>query len=123
MMPKVVHFEINVDTTEKAAEFYKNVFGWKFDRWEGNPDYWMVSAGEEGEPGIDGAIQKRDEPGATAYIIIGVSSIDEYMKKVEENGGKIVAPKMPIPGIGYAAYFTDLDGNKIGLFQSDKEAK
>jgi catechol 2,3-dioxygenase-like lactoylglutathione lyase family enzyme len=84
-MPKVVHFEINVDATEKAAEFYEKVFGWKLNRWEGNPDYFMVSAGEEGEPGIDGAIQKRDEPGAGAYIIRRIYEKDRRERRKGHN--------------------------------------
>ncbi|MGZ7136310.1 MAG: VOC family protein, partial [Methanobacterium sp.] len=38
-MPRVVHFEIPADDPERAIEFYKNVFGWKIDKWEGPFDY------------------------------------------------------------------------------------
>jgi predicted enzyme related to lactoylglutathione lyase len=122
-MAKVVHFEINSDEPEKAIRFYKEVFGWKMDQYGDEASYWMVNAGKEDEPGIDGGIMKRENPAATTHIVIGVPSIDEYIKKVEEHGGKMVAPKMPIPGYGWAAYFTDLDGNTIGLFQDDVNAK
>jgi len=32
---------------------------------------------------------------------IDVSSVDEFSKKITMEGGKIVRPKMAIPGIGY----------------------
>lgn len=122
-MAKVVHFEINSDDPEKAIKFYKDVFGWNMAQYGGEVDYWMANTGEETEQGIDGGIQKRREPGAGTYIVINVPSVDEYSKKIEEHGGKVVMPKMPIPGYGWAAYFTDLDGNKLGIFQEDKDAK
>jgi predicted enzyme related to lactoylglutathione lyase len=34
-MPRVVYFEIPADDPERAAKFYKEVFGWKIDKWEG----------------------------------------------------------------------------------------
>lgn len=122
-MPKIVHFEINSDEPEKAVKFYEEVFGWKIKKFEGADDYWMATTGHENEPGIDGGIQKKKDPGATTYIVINVPSVDDYLKKIEENGGKIVTQKMPIPGVGYAAYFTDLDGNVVGIFEDDRTAK
>lgn len=122
-MAKVVHFEISSDEPERAVKFYADVFGWKSTKWEGGPDYWMTETGDEKEDGIDGAIQRREDPKATTYVVINVPSVDEYAKKIEENGGLIVNPKMPIPGIGWAAYFMDLDGNTVGIFESDKNAK
>jgi len=58
-MPRVVHFEFYVDDPERAVKFYQEVFGWKITKWEGPVDYWLVTTGEEGEPGIDGAIARR----------------------------------------------------------------
>ncbi len=119
-MSKVVHFEINSDNPEKAIKFYEDVFGWKVDQW--SKEYWMATTGDEKEDGIDGGIQKRVEPGGT-FIVINVPSIDDYVKRIEKHGGKVTQPKMPIPGIGWAAYFKDLDGNLVGIYQPDKNAK
>ncbi|HPT75026.1 MAG TPA: VOC family protein, partial [Methanomassiliicoccaceae archaeon] len=55
-MPRVIHFEIPAEDPERAVEFYKKVFGWKIDKWEGPIDYWLVMTGENDEPGINGAI-------------------------------------------------------------------
>ena len=58
----------------------------------------------------------KDAPHPTIYV--GVSSIDETIKKVEAAGGKVVTPKTPIPGMGAYARVADTEGNVIGLFQS-----
>jgi len=42
-MPRVVHFEIPATDPERAAAFYKKTFGWKFEKWPGPMDYWMVN--------------------------------------------------------------------------------
>lgn len=120
-MPRVIHFEIQADEPERAAEFYKNVFGWKIDKWEGPQEYWLATTGEEGDPGINGAITKRVHPGTTNTI--DVPSVDEYVKKIEESGGKATTPKTAIPGIGYFAYCEDTEGNAFGIMESDESVQ
>jgi len=51
-MPKVVHFEITANEPDRALAFYKNVFGWKFEKWDGPQEYWLITTGESNEPGI-----------------------------------------------------------------------
>lgn len=58
-MTRVIHFEIASDNPERAAKFYKEVFDWKIEKWEGPVDYWLVTTGKENEPGINGAIMER----------------------------------------------------------------
>jgi predicted enzyme related to lactoylglutathione lyase len=54
---------------------------------------------------------------------MGVTSLDASMKAVEGAGGKIVVPKMAVPGIGWLAYGVDTEGNQFGMMQSDPAAK
>ena len=122
-MPKIVHFEINSDNPLRAKSFYENVFNWKIEKSEMPMDYWMITAGSEDEPGIDGGLQKREETADIVTNYIGVPSIDEFSKKIETNGGTIITPKSPIPGIGYSALFKDTEGNKLGIFESDESAQ
>ncbi len=109
-MPRVVHFEIPADDPERAVEFYKKAFGWKIDKWEGPFDYWLVTTGEDDEPGINGAIMTK-EMGNMIRNTIGVESFDEYAEKIEKAGGKMVTEKQTIPGIGTMAAFQDTEGN------------
>ena len=109
-MAKVIHFEIPADDPERAAKFYEDVFGWEISKWEGPFDYWLVTTGPEDEPGINGAIMTR-EMGDTVRNTIGVESIDEYIIKIQENGGKMLTEKNTIPGVGSMAAFQDTEGN------------
>ena len=34
-MPRPFHFEIPADRPERAIAFYEQVFGWRFQKWEG----------------------------------------------------------------------------------------
>ena len=122
MTNRVVHFEIPCDNPEKTIEFFKTVFGWNFQKF-GDEGYWLTVTGDEKEPGINGGIMKRRDPKQPVVNSINVENLDEAAKKVEAAGGKIVVPKMPIPTVGWLAYFTDPDGNIHGLYQHDPMAK
>ena len=50
-MPRVIHFEIPTDDPERAAKFYRNVFGWEIQKWDGPVEYWLVTTGDEDQPG------------------------------------------------------------------------
>jgi uncharacterized protein len=121
-MARVVHFEIPAENPDGVVKFYSRVFGWKVDKWEGPVDYWLITTGEKGEPGINGAVMKKEGPQSGITNTIEVTSVDETVEKVVANGGEVLAPKMPVPGVGYAAYFRDVEGNVFGLMQPDTSA-
>ncbi len=52
-----------------------------------------------------------------------VPSIDKFIKKVEDNAGTIVTPKHAVPGVGWAAYFKDPEGNMFGMMEEDTSAR
>jgi predicted enzyme related to lactoylglutathione lyase len=120
-MPRVIHFEIPADNPERACKFYADVFGWKVHKWEGPQPYWLVKTGEG--PGIDGGILQRQDPSQGTMNTIDVAVLDDSIKAVEAAGGKIVLPRMAVPGIGYLAYASDPDGNIFGMMQMDPSAK
>ena len=121
-MPRVVHFEIYADEVERATKFYAEVFGWQIHKWDGPDDYWLAITGGGGEAGIDGAISGRPQPGAIGMNFIDVESVDDYIAKIQANGGTLVRPKIHIPEVGYTAVCNDTEGNPVGLFQIDPTA-
>ena len=121
-MPRIIHFEFAADNPERATKFYHSVFGWESTNWGGPMEYWLVKTGSDG-PGIDGGIMQHDPAMPRTVNTIGVSSVDEYLKKITSNGGKIAAPKMAIPGVGWQAYCIDTEGNVFGIHQPDEKAK
>ena len=122
-MSRVVHFEVPADNPERAVKFYSDVFGWTVQKWGGPSDYWMVTTGPDGTPGINGGIMKRMHPGASTVNTVDVKNVDEAVATITKKGGKVVAPKMAIPGIGWLAYCTDPEGNTFGVMQPDAAAK
>jgi len=79
--------------------------------------------GKEKEPGIDGGLSKRTEAEPSTVNTIDVPSVDKYVKKIVESGGKIIRPKMAVPGVGWMAYFKDPEGNTWGIMESDESAR
>ena len=122
-MPRPIHFDLTVDNPERAMEFYKTVFGWKFQKWDGPMEYWMATTGDEKEPGINGGISKKGESGMPNMNTISVASVDQYSKMIVDKGGKVLMPKTPIPGIGWFANCQDTEGNTFGIMQNDPSAK
>jgi predicted enzyme related to lactoylglutathione lyase len=50
-----------------------------------------------------------------------VSSIDDYLKKIESAGGKTVMAKSPILDFAFFALIKDTEGNIIGLWEDIKK--
>ena len=125
MSGKVVHFEIPFDDGERAHKFYGDTFGWQLDPVPGM-GYTIAMTGpndpERGptEPGfINGGMFERSAefPAKAPTIVIDVPSVDEALRKVEAAGGKTATEKMPVGDMGFAGYFTDTEGNLIGLWE------
>ncbi len=126
MSGKVVHFEIPFDDGERARQFYGETFGWQSVPVPGM-SYTMVMTGpsdpEQGptEAGfINGGMFERsaDFPGKAPNLVIDVPSVDEALRTVEAAGGKTVTEKMPVGDMGFTGYFTDTEGNLIGLWET-----
>jgi len=122
-MPKIEHFEINADDPLRAKRFYQKVFEWKIEKWEGPLEYWTIEAGKEDEEGINGGLQKREEPNDQIFNYIHVSNVDDFKNKIEQSGGTIESPKITVPGVGYFYMFKDTEGNKLGIMEHDENAK
>ena len=119
-MGRVVHFEISAEQPERAAGFYRTVFGWGIQKWEGPQDYWLVKTGDESKPGIDGGITPRSGDEHTVDTI-DVESVDDTVSKVEASGGTVTVPKQAVPGVGWLAYFRDTEGNTVGILEADEQ--
>jgi hypothetical protein len=104
-------------------KFYESVFNWKFEKWEGPMEYWLIMTGPQDEPGIDGGLAPRTSPDVGTENTISVSSVDETVAKIEASGGKIIRPKAAVQGVGWLAYCEDTEGNTFGIMQDDPNAK
>ena len=90
-MPRVIHFEIHAGDPDRAVRFYSELFGWQFQKWGGPIDYYLVTTGPDGTPGINGGlIRRRGDPaaagqGVNAYVCtVDVPDLDAYLAKVKQ---------------------------------------
>ena len=117
----IVHFEIPADDVARAQTFYQSVFGWKIKQMPmpaGGIEYYGVTTRNEGQPGINGGLMKRNMPGQRFANYVAVKSIDDFLAKVTANGGSVILPRQEIaPGMGSIAVFKDTEENMMGLYQ------
>jgi predicted enzyme related to lactoylglutathione lyase len=126
-MPTIVHYEIPVNDIERSKKFYGDLFGWKIEKWSGTTpagEYWMITmTDEKGNRTLGGGIHKRMHPDQRSISYIGVKSVEEHSSKVEKLGGKVVTPKMTVPGLGYFVFCLDSKNNNFAIWESDENAK
>jgi predicted enzyme related to lactoylglutathione lyase len=135
MSNRIVHFEIHADDPERAADFYRSIFGWEITKWEGGQmEYWMVMTApkDSKELGINGGLLRRSkdclapvpQQAVTAFVCtIIVDNIDETIKKLEAAGSICALPKMALAGMAWQAYYIDTEQNIFGIHQVDPNAK
>ncbi|MGW3481865.1 VOC family protein [Rhodococcus indonesiensis] len=123
MTGRIVHFELPYDDGDRARSFYRDAFGWSLSDVPGM-DYTLVTTGPvdqtgtSTEPGyINGGMFRRDEL-KSPVVTVDVANIDAALQKIESLGGKTISARMPVGDMGFTAYFSDTEGNVIGLWES-----
>jgi len=124
MTGRVVHFEVPFDDAERAASFYRDVFGWNIMPMP-ELDYTIVSTGPTNEQGmpteagyIGGGMLQRAEPATTPVLTLEVDDLDKALATIEQHGGSTVVGKTPVGEMGFSGYFRDSEGNLMGLWQT-----
>lgn len=132
-MHSVVHFEVHATDPEKLADFYRNVFGWQIEKYEGIPglEYWGVITAEKDAPNaVNGGLVRRQGPAPAAgtpvsafVCTLRVDDLDGLIERAQAHGAKIATPKFALSGMAWQAYLLDPDHNLFGLHQPDPNAK
>ena len=96
MRATISHYEIPASNPERAAHFYRQVFGWRVEPLAWERPYYKIRGSavpsELGREGIDGGIA--------------------------EAGGSIDLPATRVGTMGWWARFRDSEGNLLGLWQA-----
>ncbi len=124
MSGKVVHFEVPFDDGDRARSFYQQAFGWQTVEMPGM-GYTIVMTGPSDDSGpteagfINGGMLSREQ-GATSgpVVVLDVDDIEATLETIGKLGGSTVVGKTPVGDMGFAAYFTDPEGNVMGLWQT-----
>jgi predicted enzyme related to lactoylglutathione lyase len=125
---KPTYFDMTVQDLSSARQFFKQVFAWRFERFAMPYEYYRITAGPADEPGIDGGIGQLSDLGAAfdrpmVTLTIPVSDLDAMIKSVTGNGGTVIEPRMPIPGVGWYATCAEPGGLRFGMIQADNKAE
>jgi predicted enzyme related to lactoylglutathione lyase len=113
--PAVVHWEIQSSDPARQRDFFSNLFGWSIDA--NNPqDYGMVPQG--GADSIPGGIGGTQDATSRVTVYVEVPDVTAVLARAEELGAATVLPRTDM-GMVVMAQFRDLEGNLIGLVESD----
>lgn len=123
-MDSVIHFEIPAKDVKRASAFYTKAFGWKVVQFP-NFEYWSLVTTKTGKKGpltpgaINGGMGKKGKTAPDGVTVtINVKDIDKALAKVKKLGGTVTVKKSPVGNMGFTAYFTDPEGNNVGLWQN-----
>ena len=110
---KICYVEIPAYDISVSANFYKAVFGCKIRKRSDGSTAFDDTVNE-----VSGAFKLYRKPALTVglLIYIMVDNVEDVLKLILENGGKIETPVgMDLPEI--TARFSDPAGNILGVFQ------
>lgn len=115
-------FEIPVANFERAKTFYQKIFSFEMPEMEMGPVKMGILLHDRDGGGVGGAIcygegyKPSGADGPKVYLTAD-PELNTVLNRVEASGGKVILPKTPIaPDMGYFAFFSDSEGNVIGLF-------
>jgi uncharacterized protein len=112
----VVHFEVGCRDKARTSEFFTRLFDWNTQ--ESGPAT-MINTGADS--GINGHITALGhEPHNYVTLYVEVEDVQAYLDKAVALGGKALLPVITIPQ-GQFSWFSDPDGNTIGLWKTEQK--
>lgn len=117
-------FEIPVNDMHRAKHFYQVIFSMHMNESEMMGMQMAFFPYEPGSGKASGALVKSDQhkpsmEGAIIYLNAN-PDLNNVLDKVEKEGGRILMPKTQIaPEIGYMAFITDTEGNRVALHSQE----
>ena len=123
----MIFVDIPATDPEAMSAFYEELFGWQVMEMP-EMGYTIVSTGPSGDQGpteagyIGGGMLARQQAATSgSVIVIDVDSIDETLQRIDGMGGSTVVGRTPVGDMGFAAYFTDPEGNVVGLWETARQ--
>ncbi len=112
-------FEIPVKNFDTAKKFYETILGAAMQPMEAMGMKSAFFPADLQTGGIGGCIMQGEgyDPSTKGSLVYlnGGDDLAVPLAKVEAAGGKILMPKTAIGPNGFMAYFSDTEGNKVGL--------
>lgn len=114
---------IDLSSTDeaKARDFYAKLFGWKVEVSK-DPEaggYALATIANKNVAGIGGK-QPGDKSPSAWNLYIGTRDVEALAKKVQAEGGKVIAPPFDVLKSGRMAVFQDPSGGFFSAWQPDE---
>ncbi len=110
----IVHVEIPAVDQQNTARFYKEVFGWDCGQSDETVPYTRFQSGS-----IGGGFTRLSGMYAPGEVLLYIDSddLETDVQRIKSHGGKILMPRLDVPGFGSLALFIDPSGNRLALWE------
>jgi hypothetical protein len=110
--------ELLTRDVDKAKDFYGKLFGWEFSEMpESSPPYHII----QNQGAANGGLMQMDERWADApphwMVYFSVADVDSTSARLEELGGKIIAPPFDAPPAGRISVVKAPQGAVFGIIK------
>jgi predicted enzyme related to lactoylglutathione lyase len=111
-------FEIPVTDLDRAKAFYERVLELELELQDFGSLNMAWFPSQHPGAGATGALVKGDSyvpSHAGTMVYFSVADIEAVLRRVNDNGGKTLNPKMSIGEYGFVGHFEDSEGNRVAL--------
>ena len=115
-MARSVLLRIYAKDPQRAAAFYRKVFGWALPT-DDDRRCWVIT------PGDDPRLRVAAENDGIAIPTVHVDDLDATTLVALTAGGEILVNRMPLTGVGWLVCLADTEGNLIGVMHDDPDAR
>jgi hypothetical protein len=110
--------QYNAQDAAAAADFYRGLFDWTITEtpMAGDTSYWMVTRADGREVGGMTPIPDGVDAPAHWLYYVGVTDVDETVRRTSELGGSVHVPPTDIPRMGRFAVLGDPTGGPFAVY-------
>jgi uncharacterized protein len=110
--------ELGTNDTQKAGEFYSEVFGWTRDTQNFGPmEYTMFKNGDRSAGGMYKITPEMGPMPPNWLVYFAVDDCDAKVQKATELGANVMMPPDDIPGVGRFAVLADPQGAAFAVIK------
>lgn len=114
--------ELGTTDTQKAGEFYSNVFGWSQEAFPGSPvEYTVFKNGDRGAGGMYRITPEMGPIPPHWLVYFAVDDCDAKVQKATELGARVMKPAEDIPGVGRFAILIDPQGAAFAILKPEPQ--
>lgn len=111
--------ELGTTDTQKAGDFYSNLFGWTREAFPGPIEYTMFKNGDRGAGGMYKITPEMGPIPPHWLVYFAVDDCDAKVQKATEAGATVMKPADDIPGVGRFAILRDPQSAVFAIIKLD----